>query len=152
VPDSQIWPLWKKVPNRPPSTARSILASSQMMFADFPPSSSVTFLMVSEPIFLICLPTSVEPVNAILSTLGLRHRASPISPPGPVTMFTTPLGMALSAMTSARISALRVVSEAGFRTMELPMIAAWRIFHMAMPKGKFQGMMPTHTPSGSLRM
>jgi hypothetical protein len=27
------------------------LGASQMMFADFPPSSSVTFLMVSEPIF-----------------------------------------------------------------------------------------------------
>jgi hypothetical protein len=43
-------------------------ASSKTMFAALPPSSSVSFLPVPASSRWIALPTSVEPVNAILST------------------------------------------------------------------------------------
>src|ERR1039457_5749154 len=45
VPDSHICPWWKKVPKSAPSTAMSRSASGQTMFADFPPSSSVTLFV-----------------------------------------------------------------------------------------------------------
>ena len=51
-----------------PSTAWSSAASSKTMFAALPPSSSVSFLPVPASRRWIALPTSVEPVNAILST------------------------------------------------------------------------------------
>jgi hypothetical protein len=131
--------------------AESKSASSRMMLADLPPSSSVTFLMVFEAICMICEPTSVEPVNAILSTFGCVHRASPIVPPGPLMMLITPLGMRDSAMMRASSSADSGVSLAGFSTTVLPMSAAMVTFHMAIVNGKFQGTMPTHTPIGSRR-
>ena len=51
-----------------PSTAWSRGASSKMMFAALPPSSSVSRLPVPAIWRWIALPTSVEPVNAIFST------------------------------------------------------------------------------------
>src|SRR2546425_1322583 len=47
VPDSQACPWWKKQPKSEPSIAISRSASSRMMLADLPPSSRVTFLMVT---------------------------------------------------------------------------------------------------------
>ena len=41
-----------------------------MIFGDLPPNSSVTRFNVSDACRIICLPTGVEPVNAILSTSG----------------------------------------------------------------------------------
>jgi hypothetical protein len=45
-------------------------ASSKTMFAALPPSSSVSFFAVPASAFWMRLPTSVEPVNATLSTSG----------------------------------------------------------------------------------
>ena len=41
------------------------------MFADLPPSSSVTFFTVPDASCMMRRPTSVEPVNATLSTSGV---------------------------------------------------------------------------------
>ncbi len=49
------------------------------------------------------------------------------------------------------IRAVRGVFEAGFTTMVFPMMRAGAIFHMARAVGKFQGTIPTHTPTGSRR-
>ncbi len=46
-------------------------------------------------------------------------------------------------------SAVRGVCSAGLSTTVLPNASAGATFHAAMIRGKFQGMMPPHTPSGS---
>jgi hypothetical protein len=121
------------------------------MFADLPPSSSVTFLMVFDAIAMICVPTSVEPVNAILSTLGCWQSTLPSVPPGPVMTLMTPFGMGDSATILASASADSGVSLAGLRMTLLPMRAAIVTFQRAIVNGKFQGTMPTQTPIGSRR-
>ena len=127
-------------------------ASSRMMLADLPPSSSVTFFTVSDAILMISRPTSVLPVKAILSTSGWVQRVLPSSPPGPGITFITPLGMPAAFAASAMMRALRGVYEAGFNTTVFPVISAGASFQKAIVMGKFQGMIPTHTPIGSLRM
>ena len=67
------------MPFTTPSTAWSSGASSNTMFAALPPSSSVRRLSVPAIVRRICLPTSVEPVNATLST-SAATRAAPVSP------------------------------------------------------------------------
>ena len=59
-----------KVAHRLPSTAMSRSASSSRMLGLLPPSSSVTFLIVPAAWRITSRPTSVLPVNAILSTSG----------------------------------------------------------------------------------
>src|SRR2546423_1681846 len=61
-----------------PSTAWSSATSSKMMFAALPPSSSVRRLPVPASSRWIAFPTSVEPVNAILSTPGCLTSAAPV--------------------------------------------------------------------------
>jgi hypothetical protein len=56
----------------------------------------VTFFTVPPAICMIRRPTSVEPVNAILSTSGEATRPSPTAPPGPGRTLTTPSGMPAS--------------------------------------------------------
>ena len=90
-PAQQTWPWLKKMPCTMPSTAWSIGASSKTMFAALPPSSRVSFLRVPATARAIDRPTSVEPVNATLSTSGCSTTARPVSP-APVTMLTTPGG------------------------------------------------------------
>ncbi len=83
--------LEKKIPLTIPSTASSIAASSKTKFAALPPSSNVAVFLVAEIDLAIALPTSVEPVNAILFTSGWLTSAAPVTP-SPVTIFTTPSG------------------------------------------------------------
>ena len=87
-------------------------------------------------------PTSVEPVNAVLSTSGLTASSSPAVPPGPATMFTTPGGMSASWKISPSISAVIEVNDAGLMTAQLPAASDGAIFHAAMMNGKFHGMIP----------
>ena len=74
-PAQQTWPWLKKMPFTMPSTAWSRGASSNTMLAALPPSSRVTFLRVGAQARAICLPTSVEPVNATLSMSGCSTSA-----------------------------------------------------------------------------
>ena len=53
-----------------PAIAASMSASGKIIVGDFPPSSSETFFKFPEAAFVIILPTSVDPVNATLSTWG----------------------------------------------------------------------------------
>ena len=94
----------------------------------------------------IALPTSVEPVNAILST-GESTSAAPVSP-APVTMFTTPGGSSASWITCASSSAVSGVVSAGFSTTVLPVASAGASFHAAISIGKFHGMIWPATPMG----
>ena len=52
-------------------------ASSRTMVADLPPSSRNSRFMVAAPFSMIRLPTTVEPVNEIRSTLGDSVSSSP---------------------------------------------------------------------------
>jgi hypothetical protein len=88
--------------------------------------------MVEEASCMILRPTSVEPVNATLSTRGSETSASPELGPSPGTMLTTPGGISESAITSASAIAVTGVSSAGFSTTVLPVAIAGAIFQMAI--------------------
>ena len=60
--------------------------------ADLPPSSSVTRAMRSAARRPMSLPTSVDPVNAILPTPGCSTSAVPSVRPGPLTTVNRPSG------------------------------------------------------------
>ena len=138
-PAQQTWPWLKKMPLTMPSTAWSIGASSKTMLAALPPSSSVTRLSVPAMDRAIALPTSVEPVNATLSTSGWATSAWPV-PPAPVTMLTTPGGRSACWQISANSSAVSGVVSAGFSTTVLPHASAGAIFQASISSGKFHGM------------
>jgi hypothetical protein len=89
--------------------------------------------------FRIKRPTSVDPVNAILSTPGCSTSIEPTLP-SPVTMFTTPGGRPAAVHSSAKARAVMDVNSAGFRTTVLPMASAGAIFQESISRGKFQGM------------
>ena len=124
-------------------------ASAKTMLAALPPSSSVTLLRAPVPatVRAISLPTSVEPVNATLSTPGWLTRARPVSP-APVTMLTTPGGRSACWQISAKSRAESGVVSAGLSTTVLPQASAGAIFHASMSSGKFHGMTWPATPTG----
>ncbi len=121
------------------------------MLGDLPPSSRVMRFSVRPALDPISLPTSVEPVNASLSTSSWSTRAAPVSP-SPVTTLTTPGGMPASSASSPRRSALSGVCSAGLRTVVQPAASAGASFQDAISIGKFQGMIWPQTPTGSLRV
>ena len=131
-----------------PSTAWSIGASSKTMFAALPPSSRVSSLSRAGERALMPLPTSVEPVNAILSTPSCSTSRLPDRTARRSTMLTTPGGRSASAMISASTSAVSGVVSAGLSTTVLPQASAGAIFHAAISSGKFHGMICPATPSG----
>ena len=94
----------------------------------------------------IALPTSVEPVNATLST-SASTSAAPVRP-SPVTMLTTPGGSSAWRTTSQKRSAVSGVVSAGLRTTVLPAASAGASFQASISSGKFQGMICPATPSG----
>ena len=130
-----------------PSTVSSMGASSKTIFAPFPPSSRVAFLLVPAMARAIFLPTSVEPVNAILWMPGWLTIADPVDP-SPVTMFTTPSGSSACWQTSANKSAVSEVVSAGFNTTVFPVARAGATFHANINNGKFQGIIWPATPCG----
>src|ERR1051325_10790057 len=104
-----------------------------------PPSSSVARLLAWAAIFMIWRPTSVDPVNEILSTSGWRTSAAPAVDPPPATTLNAPGGNPASCITSAIARAVSGVSEAGFRTMVHPAASAGANFQLALLSGKSQG-------------
>src|SRR5438477_17011 len=83
------------------------------MKGDLPPSSSESFLWLCAVALRIARPTSVDPVNAILSTSGCFTSASPFDL-SPVMMFTTPAGSPTSWQICANASPVRGVNSAAF--------------------------------------
>ena len=94
------------------------------MLGLLPPSSKVSFFRFPAAAWTISLPTSVEPVNATLSTSSWAARAAPAVSPNPVTTLTTPSGTPASAISSARRSADSGVCSAGLSTTQLPVARA----------------------------
>ena len=130
------------------STARSMSASCVTISGLFPPSSKLRRLNVPASSLLISFPTSVEPVNEILSTPSCRTSRRPVSS-SPGIMLTTPGGKPASIVSSARRFALKGVCGAVFRTTAHPAASAGANFQVAMASGKFQGAIAPTTPTGS---
>ena len=139
----------KNNPNLAVSTAISISASSIMIRGDLPPNSNeILFKLVIEQFYIINYPTSLDPVNAILSTLGWLTKAAPVSP-NPVTILTTPGGNPASLKSSANLQAETGVYSAGFKIMVHPHARAGANFQIAINSGKFHGIIYPQTPAGS---
>ena len=73
----QSWPALSKTAPGAAAAAASTSASAKTTFADLPPSSSVTRLIVAAADAAIDAPTSVEPVKAILPTSGVLDEPLP---------------------------------------------------------------------------
>ncbi len=124
------------------------MMSSKKMFGDLPPSSTVLGMMFSAAQRMMCAPTGVEPVKAILAMRVLVASAWPASRPKPWTMLSTP-GGSRSPMISAKTMIDNGVCSAGFSTTQLPAARAGASFQAAISSGKFHGMICPTTPSGS---
>ena len=96
----QSWPALSKTEYGAAAAAFSRSASSKITFADLPPSSSVTRLIVPAAPCITSRPTSVEPVNAIFATSGCSMRRCPTTEPLPTRTFTTPSGIPASRQSS----------------------------------------------------
>lgn len=140
--------MLKKMPVAAPGMATERSASGKTKDGDLPPSSRLTFFRLPAAAWTISLPTSVEPVNATLSTSGWAASAAP-GVPSPVTMLTTPGGKPASMISSPRRMAESGVCSAGFSTIVQPAVSAGAIFHTAIISGKFHGMIWPTTPTGS---
>ena len=145
-PAQHTWPWLNQIASTRPSTAPSRSASSKTMNGDFPPSSRDRRLPEPAVACRIKRPTSVEPVNAILSTEASTS-AEPVEP-SPVTTLKTPGGRPMVWATSAKSSAVNGVNSAGFNTTVLPIASAGATFHASISSGKFHGMIWPTTPTG----
>ena len=103
-----------------------------------PPNSKVILLMPA--VLMMCLPTAVEPVKAILSTRGCLIRASPAILPKPGNILMTPSGKPAYNTNSPNFKAVKGVFSAGLRTTVHPVAIAGAIFKIAIRKGKFHGI------------
>ena len=101
---------------------------------------------------MICLPTSVDPVNTTLCTSGWVTNRCPTTDPLPGTTVKTPGGMPASSASSPIRIAVNGVISAGLSTTQLPAASAGAKPQPAMGIGKFQGTITPTTPSGSWKV
>ena len=106
-------------------------------FADLPPSSSVTRLIVPAAPRITCAHLG-RAGEADLRHVRMLDEPLPTTEPLPATTLR-PLGMPASSASSASRSAESGVSSAGFSTTVLPHASAGPSFQLAMLSGKFQG-------------
>jgi hypothetical protein len=125
-------------------------ASSQMIAADLPPSSSVCRLSRSPQMAPIRRPAAVDPVKVTLSTPGWLTKCCPESGPA-ATILTTPGGITASWISSANRYASSGVSGAGFHTTVHPATSAGANLPDAVTCGPFHGVIAATTPTGSRR-
>ncbi len=145
-------PAYRKIPTATASIALSRSASSKTRTGALPPPS--TEIRANRPAAMMASrrPTSLLPVNPILSTRGSAASASPIASPDPVRPFATPAGSPGRPSSSSKIAIDDAgASLAGFRTNVQPEASAAPIFRSGRSIGSFQGVMNAHTPTGSRR-
>ena len=145
----QSWPVLSNTDMGVAAIAASRSASSKTMHADLPPSSSETRVMLSAQVRMICAPVELSPVKLILLTRASATKRLPSVEPGPGSTDTHAGGTPASSSTSASMSAVMGVSEAGLTTTGLPHARAGATFHVVMSSGKFHGTIRPHTPTGS---
>ena len=99
------------------------------------------------------MPTAVEPVKEIRSTLGERVSSSPTRWSDEVTTLSTPGGNSVcSATRRPRRVAFHGVSGAGLRMTVLPVASACPSLFNVTSSGKFHGTMAPTTPTGSFQI
>ena len=145
---TQAWPQFIRPENTSIGSVESRSASSRMMAADLPPSSSVHGLSFSAAILAISLPTALDPVKVNLSISGLAVSARPVSGP-PGTTDSTPSGSPASAKISAIANNDSGVSAAGLTTMVQPASSAGPSLLAARKNGTFHAVTAATTPIGS---
>ncbi len=143
------WPRVVEDPDGAAAAARSRSASAKTTFADLPPSSSVTRLIVAVAPAITVRPTSVDPVKPTFATFGCSTRRCPTTVPGPTRTLTTPSGIPASSASSASRSAESGVNSAGGHDGVPAAPSAGPSFYDAMLSGKFHGTIDATTPSGS---
>jgi hypothetical protein len=141
-------PVVPNPPQRPPSMARSRLASSSTIIGFLPPSSSEQCLKLLAAVVPTVRPTAVEPVNEIARTSACSVSGAPTLDPNPVTMLITPFGTPASLNVRTRLKVESGVSCAGLITHVLPHTMAGKSFQEGIAMGKFHGVIIPHTPSG----
>ena len=97
---------------------------------------------------MILLPVAVEPVKAIMSTIGLEVSSSPTSP-CPVMTLSTPGGIPASSAAWAMTNASSGVHGWGLSTTVQPAASAGATFTTLSMNGKLNGVMAPTTPTGS---
>ena len=151
--DTQVWPALRYFDCMSPSAAASRSASSKTIKGALPPNSSESFLIVSALWRIRMRPTSVEPVNESLRTMGLAHSSLPITTDDdalPVTILSTPFGIPARCASSAIASADSGVCSAGLMTIVQPAASAGATLRAIIAFGKFQGVIAAVTPIGCL--
>ena len=93
-------PWLKKIPIIAHSTAPSKSASAKITFGDLPPNSNPIFFKFPTDALAILCPTSVLPVNVIISTSLLSDNSWPTVPPEPKSKLQEPFGIPTSSNTS----------------------------------------------------
>jgi len=76
----------------------------------------------------------------------------PKEPPGPIIKFTVPAGKPTLSKISNILIVDNTVSELGLKIMQLPAANAGANFQTPIRKGKFQGVINAHTPTGSVTL
>src|SRR5690606_28105186 len=147
----QDWPLLVKQVTTPPVTAACRSASSRLIFADLPPNSCATRLMVGAASRAISMPARVLPVKDTMSMPGWALSALPTPAPSPFTRLNTPAGTPALSITWANRQALSGASSLGFSTMVQPAARAGATLQAIWLSGQFHGVINAHTPTGSLR-
>src|SRR5678815_37711 len=144
----QRWPVVPKPPHRPPSMARSRLASSSTIMGFLPPNSSEQCLKLLAAVVPTMRPTAVDPVSEMALTSGCSISGPPTCGPNPLTMLITPLGTPASDSVRTRLYVESGVSCAGLITHVLPQTMAGSSFHDGIAMGKFHGVIMPQTPMG----
>ena len=148
---THVWPVLRNFDAIAPSTAASRSASSKTRSGALPPSSSETFLIVPAHFAISSRPTSVEPVNVSLRTVGFVASSSPTTDDDPGTTAKTPGGTPARCASSASASAEKGVALAGFSTIVQPAASAGPALRVIIAIGKFHGVIAAQTPIGCLR-
>src|SRR5690242_13883309 len=115
-----------------------------------PPSSSESFLIVGATWRIRMRPTSVDPVNESLRTVGFAHISPPIDGASPVITFSTPGGKPARSASAASPNAENGVASAGLMTTVQPAASAGDTLRVIIDDGKFHGVIAAQTPTGSL--
>ena len=149
----QVWPVLRNLQISAPATASSRSASSKTMNGALPPSSSETFFTCRRALRHQQLPDLGRAGEAELADERVRRSArAPItgaSSAAPVTISKTPSGSPASRPSRATASAESGVCSAGFSTIVQPAASAGAALRVGIAAGKFHGVIPAVTPTGS---
>src|SRR5215216_6991283 len=132
-----------------PSTAAPRSASSKIRKGALPPSSMEVRRMLAAACSSSLRPTSVDPVKLSLRSRGSAMIGPETFPDVDVVMtLTTPRGRPASASSLAKYKVVKGVNSGGLITTVQPAATAGAILQVAIARGKFQGVIKKHGPTG----